>query len=112
MNMKYEITVLQTGDHYWCSEEENLLLAMAKIGKRGIPVGCASGGCGVCKVRIVKGQVAVLAPVSREHVSVSEEQQGITLACRVAPRSSVELEVVGRLVKPFGLGGSKKTLGT
>ena len=49
----------------------------------------------------LRGEVSKLGPVSREHVSVEEERAGYALACRVAPRGDVELEVTGKMQKPF-----------
>ena len=97
------ITVAQTGDSFDCFPGENLLTGMLRLGRKGIPVGCVNGGCGVCKVRILEGRVQPLGPVSRAHVSQEEEAQGYTLACRVAPLESVRLEVTPLLRKPFSL---------
>ena len=104
---KVQVSLPQTGESYPCATSENLLQGMVKLGRRGIPVGCVNGGCGVCKVRIVEGQVKALGPVSRAHVSVEEEEQGITLACRVAPATPVTLEVMGKMEKPFTKGFAK-----
>jgi 3-phenylpropionate/trans-cinnamate dioxygenase ferredoxin reductase subunit len=101
---KMQVTIAQTGESYPCATDESLLKGMCKLGRRGIPVGCVSGGCGVCKVRIVEGRVTPLGPVSRAHVGADEEAAGVTLACRVAPASAVRLEVAGRLEKPFSGG--------
>ncbi len=98
---KHKVLIRQTGECYPCDGEESLLAGMARLGRRGIPVGCLGGGCGVCKVRVVAGEVRKLGPVSRAHVSADEEARGYTLACRVAPGCGVELEVAGRLEKPF-----------
>ena len=95
------VVIAKTGESYPCALDESLLKGMLKLGRKGIPVGCVNGGCGVCKVRIVEGEVSKIGPVSRAHVSVVEERQGYTLACRVAPVTAVRLEVAGRLVKPF-----------
>ena len=95
------VHVAQTGDCYACATDESLLQGMLRLGRKGIPVGCVNGGCGVCKVRIVEGGVQPLGPVSRAHVSTEEEAQGYTLACRVAPTQAVCLEVAARLRKPF-----------
>jgi 3-phenylpropionate/trans-cinnamate dioxygenase ferredoxin reductase subunit len=95
------VCVAQTGETYACATDESLLRGMLRLGRRGIPVGCINGGCGVCKVRIVEGRVQALGPVSRAHVSAEEEAAGMTLACRVAPSCSITLEVAGRLVRPF-----------
>jgi ferredoxin len=95
------VTITQTGERYRCSVHESLLAGMSRLGRRGIPVGCLNGGCGVCKVRVLHGEVQKLGPVSRAHVSVDEEEAGYSLACRVAPLGDVELEVVGKMQKPF-----------
>ncbi|WP_042259251.1 2Fe-2S iron-sulfur cluster-binding protein [Paraburkholderia heleia] len=95
------VTITQTGERYSCSMQESLLAGMARLGRRGIPVGCLNGGCGVCKVRVLEGEVRKLGPVSRAHVSVEEEAAGYSLACRIAPQGDVQLEVAGRMQKPF-----------
>lgn len=101
---KKQVTIMQTGESYACAIGENLLKGMTLLGRKGIPVGCVNGGCGVCKVKIVEGSVEQLGPVSRAHVSAEEECQGYTLACRVGPVSEVVLEVAGKFVKPFTKG--------
>ena len=98
---KVSVCVAQTGETYACATNESLLRGMVRLGRRGIPVGCINGGCGVCKVRIVEGQVQALGPVSRAHVSAEEEAARTTLACRVAPRCAITLEVTGRLARPL-----------
>jgi hypothetical protein len=37
--------------------------------------------------------------MSREHVSESERQNGVVLACRTFPRSDISLEVLGKMSK-------------
>lgn len=99
--IKATVRVVQTGESFSCAVGESLLAGMAKLGRRGIPVGCLNGGCGVCKVRVLCGDVHKLGPVSRAHVSADEEGAGYTLACRVTPQGDVELEVAGKMQKPF-----------
>ncbi|MDP2416002.1 MAG: 2Fe-2S iron-sulfur cluster binding domain-containing protein [Hydrogenophaga sp.] len=101
---KVAVHVAQTGEQYPCASNESLLTGMLRLGHKGIPVGCVNGGCGVCKVRILQGQIKSLGPISRAHVTVDEEDQGYTLACRVAPTTPVHLEVAGKLNKPFSKG--------
>lgn len=101
---KVSVSVAQTGESYVCATTESLLAGMLRLGRKGIPVGCVNGGCGVCKVRILEGAVQPIGPVSRAHVSPTEEADGYTLACRVAPTEAVRLEVAGRLTKPFSAG--------
>jgi 3-phenylpropionate/trans-cinnamate dioxygenase ferredoxin reductase subunit len=106
---KMTVLVEQTGETFQCARDESLLRGMLRLGRRGIPVGCVNGGCGVCKVRIVAGEVRRLGPISREHVSVEEEADGYTLACRVAPQTAVRLQVVGKMEKPFQKGFARAT---
>ena len=101
---KVIVQVAQTAESYPCATDESLLQGMLRLGRKGIPAGCVNGGCGVCKVRIVEGTVRSLGPVSRAHVSAEEERCGLTLACRVAPVTAVNLEVAGKLAKPFSKG--------
>jgi 3-phenylpropionate/trans-cinnamate dioxygenase ferredoxin reductase subunit len=106
------VQVTDTGESFRCTRDENLLRGMLRLGKRGIPVGCVNGGCGVCKVQIVQGEVLRLGPISRAHVTVEEEAQGCTLACRVAPQTDVVLTVVGRMAKPFRAGAAARGAGS
>ncbi|MDO9143337.1 2Fe-2S iron-sulfur cluster binding domain-containing protein [Rhodoferax sp.] len=101
---KVAVHVAQTGETFPCAHDESLLKGMLRLGRKGIPVGCVNGGCGVCKVHIVEGQVKSLGPVSRAHVTAEEEAAGFTLACRVAPVTAVRLEVTGKFEKPFRKG--------
>jgi len=98
---RHTVEVVQVGECYTCSPQESLLSGMLRMGRRGIPAGCVGGGCGVCKVRIMAGEIRLLGPVSRQHVSLEEENQGFTLACRAAPVNNIRLEVCQKLTKPF-----------
>ncbi len=93
----YTITLLPAREAFACGRDETLLQAMARLGRKGIPAGCVNGGCGICKVEVVRGRVRTVGPMSRAHVSVEEEARGVVLACRAAPLDHVELQVIGRL---------------
>ncbi|CAE6910888.1 hypothetical protein R69927_05990 [Paraburkholderia domus] len=112
--MRPTVTIVQTGERVPCRVGESLLAAMVRLGRRGIPAGCLNGGCGVCKVRVLHGTIRKLGPISRAHVSVDEECAGYSLACRVAPEGDVELEVAGRMQKPFckGFAGASSPIFT
>lgn len=94
----YTIHIADTDEHYPCADGDNLLRAMEALGRRGIPVGCRGGGCGVCKVRIREGRIHTLK-MSRAQVSASEQEHGIVLACRAFPLSDLSLEVIGKIRK-------------
>lgn len=99
----HSIHIEQIGETYLCREAETLLEGMTRLGRRGIPVGCVNGGCGVCKIGILSGRVRQLGAMSRAHVSIEEEARGVCLACRVAPLEDVVVEVVGKMNKAFTL---------
>jgi 3-phenylpropionate/trans-cinnamate dioxygenase ferredoxin reductase subunit len=107
---KVNVHVLPTEETYACATSESLLAGMLRLGRKGIPVGCVNGGCGVCKVHVLEGQCQSLGPISRAHVSAEEEAHGFTLACRVAPVTPVRLEVVGKFEKPFRKGFAAKAI--
>jgi 3-phenylpropionate/trans-cinnamate dioxygenase ferredoxin reductase subunit len=102
------VTITQTGERFTCANGKSLLDAMTQLGRKGIPTGCFNGGCGVCKVYVRQGTVRKLGPISRAHVSVDEESAGYALACRATPESDVELEVAGRMQKPFLTGFARQ----
>jgi ferredoxin len=95
---RFNVTIRETGQSYPCSDEESLLAGMERLGKKGIPVGCRGGGCGVCKVQVDTGEIEKRV-MSREHVSEEEEATGCVLACRVRPKTDVEISVIGLMKK-------------
>ena len=94
----YTVVIEETGESYRCSPQETLLNGMEKLGKKGIPVGCRGGGCGVCKVEITEGTYTKRV-MSREYVSVEDEAADRVLACRVKPTSDIRLKVIGKMGK-------------
>jgi ferredoxin len=62
-----------------------------RAGLAALPVGCRRGGCGVCKVRLLEGEIQA-EPMSRAHVGPAERAAGWALACRIRPRSDLVLE--------------------
>lgn len=97
--MKYEIHIEDTDERYPCDEQETVLNGMARLGRKGIPVGCRGGGCGVCKVQVTSGSYAQTRTMSRQHVSQDEQEHGTVLACCIQAQSSLSLKVVGKLHK-------------
>ncbi|MBL8389224.1 MAG: 2Fe-2S iron-sulfur cluster binding domain-containing protein [Hydrogenophaga sp.] len=95
---KYDICIQDTGEHYSCTDTRSVLEGMESLGRRGIPVGCRNGGCGVCKVHITSGSY-VARVMSREYVSAEDESEGRVLACRVRPASDLQLRVIGKMKK-------------
>lgn len=94
----FTVTIEDTGETFRCSDRQSLLVGMEALGKKGIPVGCRGGGCGVCKIEVVAGEYRKRV-MSREHVSEDDEAEGRVLACRVMPAGDVKLKVVGKMKK-------------
>ena len=68
----FTVLIEETGESFRCSPNESLLVGMERLGKKGIPVGCRGGGCGVCKVEILEGTYQK-REMSRDYVSVEDE---------------------------------------
>jgi len=83
------------GGSFVCAGNNQVLLAMERQGQRIIPVGCRRGGCGICKVQVLRGDYDTLV-MSRAQVSEAEEADGFALACRLTPRSDLMLKVVNQ----------------
>jgi len=75
-----------------CPANETLLKAMARQGITEIPVGCRNGGCGVCKIRVIKGEYET-GKMSIKHVSMIERDFNFTLSCRTFPKSDLLITV-------------------
>ena len=73
--------------------ERSLLASLIAGGLGWISVGCRSGGCGVCRVKVLKGRYRAL-PMSRARVSAEDEAASIGLACRIIPLSDLHIEAM------------------
>ena len=98
---KFVILIEDTGEKFTCGPTRNVLKAMEQLGRKGIPVGCRGGGCGVCRVQIVHGGPYRTGKMSREQVPLKDEQQGICLACKLFPESDLHLKVLGKWRRGF-----------
>lgn len=85
----YSVTFPSLGKSFKCRGDEYLYYALRKAGiiKSG---GCRGGGCGICKVSVLSGQVRRYA-MSSEHIKAEDEAKGMLLACRAKPRSNLVL---------------------
>ena len=96
--MLFEVTIINTGERFGCRSDQSLLAAMEQLRRKGIPVGCRNGGCGVCKVRVVRGSYGA-AKMSRAVLSQAEADAACTLACKTYPTTAMAVEVVGAMVR-------------
>ena len=86
----------ETGEQFECRPDESVLAGLARTGKRGIPVGCRGGGCGVCKIHVVSGEY-VRQKMSADHVDAIDLEHHCVLACRIAAASDLEIRVLGKM---------------
>ncbi|MBB1486969.1 2Fe-2S iron-sulfur cluster-binding protein [Oceanospirillum sediminis] len=96
MTERYKIELTQQGESFCCNNDESVLHGMARLGIKGIPLGCRGGGCGICKVHVLEGDYRSKV-MSRSHISAEEEQDGRVLACRIYPRSDLNIEIIGKM---------------
>lgn len=95
---RHQVVIDETGESFACASAETALNALSRSGRKGIPVGCRGGGCGVCKVQVLAGEFRS-RPMSRCHVSEADEARREVLACCIYPQSDVKLRVVGKMQK-------------
>lgn len=106
---RLEIVIEDTGEVLRCAPHQNLLKAMEQLGRKGIPVGCRGGGCGVCKVRVIEGRYRT-GKMSHSHVSPEQRREGYALACKLYPDTALRIKVVGKLNKPLMRGAAQDDL--
>ncbi len=88
---KWMIEVAGTTAAFACPAGQTLLKAMIAAGRSVIQVGCRSGGCGVCRVRVAGGRYAS-QKMTRSRISEADEAAGIVLACRIVPETDLVVE--------------------
>ncbi|MGB5494080.1 MAG: 2Fe-2S iron-sulfur cluster-binding protein [Sedimenticolaceae bacterium] len=82
--------ILPSGHEFFVEGKDSLLDAALRAGLH-LDYGCASGNCGACKVRVLKGKVRKI----RAHdfvLSAREQEQGYCLACSNTAVSDVVIE--------------------
>lgn len=78
--MDLRVTMQPHGRSFLADHGETLLDAALRQGVDA-PYGCRSGTCGMCKVKLVEGQVD-RQPAMRQALTEAEESQGHVLMCR------------------------------
>ena len=98
-----EVTILPDGVQVTAGEAETVLGALSRAGLR-YRVGCKRGGCGICKVQLVLGEVRYERPVADSVLSDDQRVAGICLSCRAVPITNIaiELQEGDRLRKVLG----------
>lgn len=69
---------------------QTILACMIASGATMLKVGCRSGGCGICRVRIIEGDYHAL-PMNRARISAEDQESKIALACRIVPLGNLRI---------------------
>jgi CDP-4-dehydro-6-deoxyglucose reductase len=100
-----DVTVLPDGVRVSAADGETVLAALGRAGLR-YRIGCRRGGCGICKVQLVGGEVRYERPIAESVLSDDEKVNGICLSCRAVPITNVLIELQEgdrlRRILPYG----------
>ncbi len=83
--------LLHTGETFSCRADESVFSAMRRANAGGVKSGCQGGGCGICKMRVLRGSVRAFQPMSRAHVTRQQQSENTVLLCCVYPLSDLVL---------------------
>jgi ferredoxin len=87
-----EITILPDSERVTGRPDETLLAALSRSGL-GYRIGCRRGGCGVCKLHLLLGEVRYERAIADSVLSDEERIEGICLSCRAVPITNVVIEL-------------------
>jgi CDP-4-dehydro-6-deoxyglucose reductase len=88
-----EVTLRPSGHQFSVEGRDTLLQAGLKAGL-ALNYGCGNGSCGMCKVRVISGEVVKTMPFDYP-LSEAEKQQGYTLLCaHTAASAQITLETL------------------
>lgn len=93
--MQFAVSVEHSPAAFTCRPGQSVLAAMSAAGARELPVGCRSGGCGVCRVQVLAGDFDC-GLMSGAQISPEDRAQGVVLACQTFPRSDLRVRALGR----------------
>src|SRR6202161_2601789 len=87
-----EITILPDQERVAARPDETLLAALSRAGL-GYRIGCRRGGCGVCKLHLLLGEVRYERAIAESVLTDEERVEGICLSCRAVPITNVVIEL-------------------
>jgi CDP-4-dehydro-6-deoxyglucose reductase len=87
-----QVTVRPSGHQLLLEGNDSILQAGLKAGMR-FAYGCGTGTCGLCKARVVSGEVRRIGP-SDYRLSETEKQQGYVLLCAHTAVTDVVVETI------------------
>jgi CDP-4-dehydro-6-deoxyglucose reductase len=90
--MEAHIKLRPTGHEFWQTGNDTLLEAGLRTGL-ALNYGCSNGNCGLCKARLIQGEVKKVRPHDYTF-SEAEKGMGYILMCSNAAVTDVELETL------------------
>ena len=90
--MEHQVTLLNNSQTFMVQENETILEAAIRAGV-SLNYGCSSGTCGLCKAKVIKGNIEEIR--AREFViPESEKLQGHVLSCVSAATEDIVLDAM------------------
>ena len=86
------VTVRPSGHQYLVEGNDSLLQAALKSGVQ-LAYGCGNGACGLCKARLISGELRTLAR-GDYHLTEHEREQGYVLLCTHTAVSDAIIEIL------------------
>lgn len=93
-DMRIKVLQNQVETEVACKENESLLEALQNAKIFVNPICAGRGTCGKCKVRLVKGKLAV-TDFDRRKFTPPQLQQGFRLSCKAYPDADCTIEISG-----------------
>jgi ferredoxin len=110
-----EIIIMPDRERITLRAGETVLAALGRAGLR-YRIGCRRGGCGICKLHLLLGEVRYERTIAGNVLSDDERVEGLCLSCRAVPITSVVIELQEgdklRRVLPLGFAARYLSGGT
>jgi ferredoxin len=87
-----KLTVVPDGITVDVGEDETILEGLYRHGY-AYRIGCRRGGCAICKVDLLDGEVAYNRPVADSVLTEEEKANGCCLTCRAVPTSDITIRL-------------------
>ena len=103
----FTVHVEDTDIQWRCRHGQSIAQGADRAQQGHLLAGCRGGGCGVCKVQLVAGQVS-LRPHGSNTLTPKEKSDGMVLACCAEPRSDVRIRIIQRPTFPSNLSSPRR----
>lgn len=84
------LTVEPNGVSMPVDPDETIMAALKRHGYSYL-FGCRRGGCGICKVQVVEGEIEHNRAIAESCLSPEERADNVCLGCRAVPQGDVRI---------------------